>query len=401
MRRNRIERRRDERGNVLVFVTIALVAMLAFAAWSTETGQAWTAKGQLQGVSDSAALAGAGELLEPNGGLPANPAAAIAGAQNFGSQNHSIGVAITIPAGDIQTGSWDKDNRVFTPMPGATDPTQVRAVQVLSQRTAAVNGPVPTVLGRIFGVDDIPVSATATAYIGFAGLLPPGTALLPVALDCCKISGPQCDRDYCSYVQQNPPNPCEISPAGTPGVDPELGGNTVTCLEFASSNGQQNACWTELDAGNPSINTPGLNDIIEDGNPVEVGNDEIFVDNGTKTAVLKEIFDRFTDGGAYASDPEGGGSDPNMNGVNETWLVPLPILECQHPGDGCAGGSSQKIVGVACFDVQEVTDGSDKIIKGEFVCPNDPRWDASKCDVGFGPGGEVPTIDAQYPVLVQ
>ena len=102
MRWNGIERRRNERGSVLVFVTIALVALLAFAAWSTETGQAWTAKGQLQAASDSAALAGAGELLEPNAGQPSDPAAAVAAAQTFGAQNHSIGIPITIPAGDIR-----------------------------------------------------------------------------------------------------------------------------------------------------------------------------------------------------------------------------------------------------------------------------------------------------------
>jgi Flp pilus assembly protein TadG len=395
MRRNEIDRRRSERGNVLVFVTLALVALLGFAAWSLETGQAWTAKGQLQAAGDAAALAGAGNLIVPNAGQQATPAAAIAAAQNYGAQNDSIGIATTIPAGDIQTGSWDKENRIFTPMPGSTDPTQVRAVRVLGRRDNVANGPVGTFLGRIFGIDGIPVSADATAYIGWAGLMPPGTALLPVALDCCKLSGPDCDLDYCTYVASDPPNPCPLED------DPDLAGTMVTCLEFASSNGEQNACWTELDAADPSINTPGLNDIVEDGNPVEVGADEIFVDNGTKTAVLKEIWDRFHDQAQYANDPEGGGSDTNDNGVNDSWLVPLPIVECQYPGDGCAGGSSQRIVGVACFDVQEVTSGPDKIIKGEFVCQNDPRWDASKCDVGFGPGGDIPSIDAQYPVLVE
>jgi len=42
----------------------------------------------------------------------------------------------------------------------------------------------------------------------------------------------------------------------------------------------------------------------------------------------------------------------------------------------------------------------DNMIKAEYVCPGDPRFDASKCSVGFGPGGDIPTIDAQYPVLV-
>jgi len=396
MRRDGIERRQGERGSVLVFVTIALVALLAFAAWSTETGQAWTAKGQLQAASDSAALAGAGELLEPNAGTASDPAAAIAAAQSYGQENHSIGVAITIPAGDIQTGSWDMENRVFTALPGSTDPEQVRAVKVLGRRDDTANGPIPTVLGRIFGVDDIPIAADAIAYIGFAGLLPPGTAVLPIAIDCCKISGSSCDQDYCEYVASNPPNPCALSD------DPARAGTMVSCLEFASSNGAQNACWTELDPADSSINTPGLEDIIESGNPVAVGNDPIYVDNGSKTAVLKEIWNRFHDAGKYSGDPEGGGADTNDNGVNDSWVIPLPIIECQYPGDGCAGGSSQEIVGVVCFDVQEVSTPSEgeKQIKGEFVCPGDPRWDDSKCSVGFGPGGEVPTIDAQYPVLV-
>ena len=259
MRWNGIERRRNERGSVLVFVTIALVALLAFAAWSTETGQAWTAKGQLQAASDSAALAGAGELLDPNAGQPSDPAAAVAAAQTFGAQNHSIGVPITIPAGDIQTGSWNMETRTFTPMPGSNDPEQVRAVRVLGRRDDTANGPVPTVLGKIFGVDDIPIAATATAYIGFAGLMPPGTALLPIAIDCCKISGASCDQDYCSYVASNPPNPQALVD------DPDLSGKMVTALEFASSNGLQNACWTELDPVDSSINTPGLEDIIDIG----------------------------------------------------------------------------------------------------------------------------------------
>jgi len=389
--RNPNRGRRSEQGNVLVFVTLALVALLAFAAWSTETGQAWTAKGQLQAASDSAALAGAGELLVPNANQPSDPPAAVAAAQSYGAQNFSIGVPITIPAGDIQTGSWDMQTRTFTAMPGSTDPEQVRAVKVLGRRDDVANGPVPTVLGRIFGVDDIPVAADAIGYIGFAGLLPPGTALLPIALDCCKISGASCDQSYCQYVAANPPNPCQLS------ADTDNPGKWVTCLQFLAQ-GDQNACWTQLDSVSTSINTPGLEDIIENGNPVPAGQDPIYVDNGTKNAVLQDIRDKFLGEGDHTGNP--GGEDTNGNGTPDSWLVPLPIVECQNPGDGCAGGTAQKIVGVACLDIQEVTAGSDKIIKAEYVCPDDPRFDDSKCSVGFGPGGDVPTIDAQYPVLV-
>ena len=393
MRRNTTEGRRGERGNVLVFVTLALIALFGFAAWSTETGQAWMARDQLQGASDSAALAGAGELLDPNANQPANPGAAIAGAQAFGVQHKAIGVDVNIPAADIETGSWDIANRTFTPLPGATDPQTVRAVRLMGRRDDTANGPIPTVLGRIMGVDSIAVSTQAVAYIGWAGLLPPGTALLPVALDCCKISGATCDQSYCQYVAANPPNPCQLS------ADTDQPGKWVSCLQFQNT-GDQNACWTELDSTSSGVSTAGLEDIIKDGNPVAAGKDPIYVDNGTKNAVLQEIRNRFLNTGSYSGQP-GGGVDtiPGPHG-SDSWLVPLPIVECQSPGDGCAGGSAQKIVGVACLDIQEVTAGSDKKIKAEYVCPGDPRFDASKCDVGFGPGGDVPTIDAQYPVLV-
>jgi len=392
MRRNPTQGHRSEQGNVLVFVTLALVALLAFAAWSTETGQAWTAKGQLQAASDSAAMAGAGELLDPNENEPADPPAAIAAAQSFGAQNHSIGVPITIPAGDIETGSWNMQTRTFTPMPGSTDPEQVRAVRVLGRRDDVANGPIPTVLGRIFGVDSIPIAADAIGYIGWAGSGPKGAFLLPIALDCCKISGATCDQSYCQYVAANPPNPCQLSDLT------DNPGKWVTCLQFQAT-GEQNACWTALDSIDPGVSTSDLEDIIESGNPVAAGDKPIHVDNGTKTAVINEIEKRFLNQGSYSGTP-GGGVDTNGNGTIDSWVIPLPIIECQNPGDGCAGGSAQKIVGVACLDIQEVEGAPEKRIKAEYVCPGDPRFDPSKCSVGFGPGGEVPTIDAQYPVLV-
>ena len=391
MRPNATEGRREERGNVLVFVTIALIALFGFAAWSTETGQAWMARGQLQAASDSAALAGAGELLVPNANQPAKPAAAIAAAQAFGLQNKSLGVAIDIPAGDIETGGWNMQTRTFTPLPGSTNPQEVRAVRLLGRRDDTANGPIPTVLGRIMGVDSIAVSTEATAYIGWAGLMPPGTALLPIALDCCKITGASCDQNYCQYVAANPPNPCPLSAAT------DHPGKIVSCLEFQST-GTQNACWTELDSTSSGVSTAGLEDIIKDGNPTPAGEDPIYVDNGTKNAVLQDIRNKFLGLQSYSGDP--GGKDTNGNGTIDSWLVPLPIVQCQNPGAGCAGGTAQKIVGVACLDIQEVTAGSAKVIKAEYVCPGDPRFDESACSVGFGPGGDVPTIDAQYPVLV-
>ena len=240
------EVRRGERGNVLPFVTIALIAIIGFAAWSTETGQAWMAKGQLQAAADSAALAGVGELVKPDE-TSSDPAAALAAAARYGAENHVLGASVTIPSNDVQTGSWDAASRVFTPLPGSSDRDVVRAVQVLARRDEVANGPVPTVLGRIFGIDGIRVDASATAYLGFAGQMPPGTALLPIAIDCCKISGASCDQNYCKYIDSHqPPNPCPLS------KNTDFEGKVVSCFEFQATK-DQNVCWTNLSPTNSGV----------------------------------------------------------------------------------------------------------------------------------------------------
>ena len=73
------------------------------------------------------------------------------------------------------------------------------------------------------------------------------------------------------------------------------------------------------------------------------------------------------------------------------------MVECQNPGDQCASGNTQDIVGFLCMDIREIIVTPDKIIKGDFICASDPR-----CDMpGFGPGGSViGSISADYPVIV-
>ena len=381
--------RDSERGSVLVFTTLGALALLALTAWALETGQVWSAKGQLQGATDSAALAGAGNLLINDGAL-ADPPGAIAAAQAYGPQHAVIGTPVQILASDVETGSWDMQTRTFTPLPGSTDADVVRAVRVLGRRDAVQNGEIGTFLGRILGVDGIPVDALAIGYLGFAGITPPGSAALPIVIDCCAIAGnPNCDQDFCDTIATNPPNPCPLE------RDPS---KTVSCLEFFATP-DQNACWTVFDPDHPSVSSSGLRDIVESRNEYPVGPDPIFVDNGTKTPIVRAIQERFLGTGEFAGEPEG--QDTDGDGVIDSWVVTLPVVECQNPGDHCASGDPAKLVGVVCFDLQEVLVTPEKIIKGEFLCPTDPRFE--RCDIGgFGPGGEVDAgIDAQAPVLVR
>ncbi|MBW2715220.1 MAG: hypothetical protein JRD03_04050 [Deltaproteobacteria bacterium] len=371
--------RKSEQGVILVWVTVALATLIGFAAWSTETGRAWQTKNQLQAAADSAALAGVGNLLSVDF-LSIDEAGARTAAVAYGAEHIALGTNLTIAAADVQVGSWDMAAQTFTALPGNTDPDLMRSVRVVTRRDSVSNGPVTTILGQALGLPSIPVNTVAVAEWGWAGSGGPGVVDLPIAIDCCAVAGNapglECSLNYCEVVTNTVPNSCLLSDGVT----------TTSCLEFHSTP-EQNACWTAFDGDSPSISTPKMTDIVENGNPDDIGQDPIYIDNGTKTPVVQDIKDRF--------DAEG--EDTNSDGVNDSWIVSLPMIECQNPGDGCAGGDPQTIVGFLCMDIHEIIVTPDKLIKGDFICSTD-----SRCDIpGAGPGGTIiGSISADYPVIV-
>jgi Flp pilus assembly protein TadG len=381
-----VGRKAREEGSALLFVTIALLVLLAFAAWATETSRVWQAKTQLQAAADASSLAGVGSLLT-NDFTTVDEGAARSTAISYGPHHKALDTPVTIAGADVDVGSWDLGARSFTPLNGSTDPDQVRAVRVRTRRDDNVNGPVQTILGRAVGVDSIPVNTEAVALWGFAGGGGPGVADLPITIDCCAISGDTpgsaCTQNYCDTVSSDIPNPCPLS-----------GGGTATCLEFYATP-EQNACWTVFDNDSPAVNTSDLRDIIEAGNQYDIGSEPIYLDNGTKTPAIHDIRDRFLGLGEFAPDPAG--TDTDGDGVIDSWVVVLPVVECQNPGDQCATGNLAEIKGFICFDIHEIIPTPDGLIKGDFVCPTDPRCDSE----GLGPGGDIPgTISAAYPVIV-
>jgi Flp pilus assembly protein TadG len=381
-----VRKRAREEGSVLVFVTIGLLVLLAFAAWATETARVWQAKTQLQAAADASSLAGVGSLLT-NNFTTVDEAAARAAAISYGPHHKALGTPITIAAADVDVGSWDFATRNFTPLPGSTDPDLVRAVRARTRRDDSVNGPVQTILGKAVGVDSIPVNTEAVAHWGFAGGGGPGVVDLPITIDCCAISGDTpgsaCTQNYCYTVSSQIPNPCPLS-----------GGGTATCLEFYATP-EQNACWTVFGEDHPAVSTSDLRDIIGAGNPHDIGGEPIYLDNGTKTPAIRDIRDRFQGLGDFAPDPAG--TDTDGDGAVDSWVVVLPVVECQNPGDHCASGAPADIVGFICFDIHEVIPTPDGLIKGDFLCPTDPRCDND----GLGPGGGLPGgISSEYPVIV-
>ena len=146
-------RHRNERGAVLVYVAIAMVALLAFSALTIDAGVKWVARGQAQNAADAGALAGAVALSFDDPNDLSNTGVAKQTARNYALANAVWGVA---PNVDITT------DVTFPPCP---DGSEDLCIKVDVYRNQARQNPLPTFFARIVGVFEQGVVATATAQV--------------------------------------------------------------------------------------------------------------------------------------------------------------------------------------------------------------------------------------------
>jgi len=142
----------SERGAVIVHVAIALVGLMAFSALVIDYGVMWVARRQAQNAADAAALAGAISLAYVdfnNQDLARQSALTVAAQNNVWGQPPDITAAdVTFPV--CPPGS-----------PGAGTNSCVRVDVFRNQR--AGGSPLPTFFGKLVGIDQQGVRATATA----------------------------------------------------------------------------------------------------------------------------------------------------------------------------------------------------------------------------------------------
>jgi hypothetical protein len=141
------DRARRERGATIVFVALALTALLSVVALAVDVGMLMTAKTEAQRTADAAAMAGAGTLIF----TPGDDGPARSEADKFGEMNDVQGVADIDPAADV-----DVDLANLT-------------VTVRAHRDQVRGGPVATWFAQIFGVDAVDIGADATARASSAG----------------------------------------------------------------------------------------------------------------------------------------------------------------------------------------------------------------------------------------
>jgi Flp pilus assembly protein TadG len=141
----------SERGAVIVQVAIALVGLLAMSAFVIDYGVLWASRRQAQNAADGAAMAGAISLAFVdfnNQGLARQSALDVA------VRNNVWGAAPNVGPGDVTFPVCP---------PGAPGAGTNSCIQVDLFRNQARGNPLPTFFGKLSGVTDQGVRATATA----------------------------------------------------------------------------------------------------------------------------------------------------------------------------------------------------------------------------------------------
>ena len=146
-------RRRNERGAVLVHVSVALIALLAVAALAVDAGVKWVARGQAQNAADAGALAGAVALAFDDPNDLTDTGMAKQSARSYALANQVWGQA---PDVHITT------DITFPTCPDGSPDTCVR---VTVYRNQLRNNALPTFFAQVVGITRQGVVATATAQV--------------------------------------------------------------------------------------------------------------------------------------------------------------------------------------------------------------------------------------------
>ena len=340
----------NQSGAIAVSTAIMLTMLVGFVALSIDTGHLVVTKNELRNAADAGALAGAINLYSNDGKViqtgiiyaPDNVTViATKGcneiAYNTAIKNYSDNNPVEVKwaggnAGDVERGHWSFGKGTPTNPPSLTrgfypnastaltglwdvsetdldhDSSFINAVRITTRRETL---PIVSFFAKIFGYDSFQQTATAVAYIGFAGTFGEGEFEIPMAI-CEEFLGPQ-------------PYTC---------------GDTVM-FEHA-----ENAMWTNMEQ--PDLNADGslsdtcnsadgneLKEVIADGNKKDLflgGN--IGVTNGIVDDALRALIVKWKENSTVDEDTK----------QRNIWVVVLPVIDCVDD-DGTVNNTCAKLVG--------------------------------------------------------
>lgn len=212
--RRRQHVRNDERGFAFVFVGMGFIAFLAATTLAIDVGMFMTARTQAQTSADAGALAGAVALVVNDFSNRSTSGPAVQSGINAALANQVIGKSVSVLPADVTF-----------PNDPSGQPTRV---QVNVFRTAGRSNAVPTLMGSLFGVTSVDITATATAEASPANA---ETCVMPWTIPDKWIDhqSPPWDPSDTFTIYDNKnnpvPNPDVYIPADQPGY---TGYNAVT-----------------------------------------------------------------------------------------------------------------------------------------------------------------------------
>jgi hypothetical protein len=310
--------RSNERGAVLIWVSLFLLTMLGFVALGIDVAKVATGRTQLQNAADMAALAGASKINFSTGAIVQDSAVVRAQSTAFHHKAFVEGAEpIQVAAADISFPA----------------PNQCR---VIVRREAGFGGEIVMHVAQVLGITSLSMTADATAIVEPATQVNCGLAPLFMA----------------------PP----------PGEEFQVGCATSYTMKFGGGSGSQGNygalqlpdCTNGACAGMPATGAATFRCLLEHGYccPVSVGDvlyTQTGVMSGPTTTGLTQRFNSDTDrrkGICY--------SQYTGNGAR---VIYVPITS--DPG---AGHSTVTVLKFAAFFLKDTpTGGSNSEISGEFL----------------------------------
>ena len=182
----------QRRGNILVLSAFLMVVMIGVLAFALDLGYLQMAKTQLQRSADSAAIAGAWELMNAQASSHNSSTISLSNiypvANTFSRLNEVAGQRASVAAKDVIVGRIASYQQPVALIVDG-DAKKYNAVQVSVRRSEDMNGEIPLFFARIFGVQSKASQATATAVFlnSVKGFQVPSSGenleILPFALD--------------------------------------------------------------------------------------------------------------------------------------------------------------------------------------------------------------------------
>jgi hypothetical protein len=163
---------KNERGQAIVLVALALVGLLAIGGLAIDGGRLYQSRRQVQNAADAAALAGARVILDGVCSGGAERSAVSAAIQDFARQN---GVDITSPDATYIYQYVDGNENILTPTTSKV-PVETKGISITVMLTET------TTFMKIVGWNEMTAPAFAMAMVGPITQLPAGSSLLPIAV---------------------------------------------------------------------------------------------------------------------------------------------------------------------------------------------------------------------------